>query len=401
MLPLLGTLLFALIGIGALIIDGGLALTEQARLETAAEMMVSELAFVESLPDAELPTGCAVGDPRRAECIERFFLAPILAPLGVDFAPGVEGESEWLRADRSLDGTAIDARGARLGAFDDIETGLSTETPGEVRLSRSSPLLFGWAALAPVTAGGSRPDFQTIQAARAEEGLAPDLAGTGLRAEGFALQAEAKIDTAAGGPAMRVGLPVRFDGGTTGGLVGLAWRLDDLGVLDAALAATGEAADRFDLDGNDVRSDGVTVGCLFDVPSEGAYLGQSITIGATAGSLPASVEAAYVPVIRVDDCSSASAGEILGFLELGVSAGSDSQSGTAPVPTSVVLIPAAPARRNASGMPGSAAEAVAAGAVWSHPDRIALGSSEVWQRYGLRVPRVESVSPSVAGGASS
>ena len=43
MLPLFATLLFALIGIGALVIDAGLALAEQARLETAAEMMVSRL----------------------------------------------------------------------------------------------------------------------------------------------------------------------------------------------------------------------------------------------------------------------------------------------------------------------------------------------------------------------
>jgi len=400
-LPLLGTLLFALIGIAALIIDGGLALTEQARLETAAEMMVSELAFVESLPDEELPAGCAVGDARRAECIQRFFLAPILAPLGVDFAPGVGGDPEWRRADRALDGAAIDTRGARLGAFDvdDIETGLSPETPGEVRLSRSSPLLFGWAALAPRTAAGSRPDFQSIQAARADEGLAPDLAGSGLRAEGFALQAEAKIDTAAGVPAMRVGPPVDFDGGSTGGLVGLAWRLDDLDLdgvgaadseLFAALDATNGASNRFDVVGNEIQSaNGVTVGCLFDAPSSGAHLGQPIRVGATAVSLSRSVGAAYIPVIRT--CGGAS--PILGFLELGVDAASS--------PGSVVLTPAAPARRNASGTPAGAADAVDAGDVWSDPGRIALGRSGVWQPYRLRVPRVESVPPVGAGGTSS
>ena len=132
MLPLLGTLLFALIGIAALVIDGGLALTEQARLETAAEMMVSELAFVESVPDGQLPVGCQSDAPNRAECIERSFLAPFMAPLGVDFVSAVGG-SEWRRVDRALDGTAtIDARGARLGAFDEIETGVSTGTPGPV-----------------------------------------------------------------------------------------------------------------------------------------------------------------------------------------------------------------------------------------------------------------------------
>ena len=54
MLPLFATLLFALIGIGALVIDAGLALAEQARLETAAEMVVSELAYVNTLPNGAL-----------------------------------------------------------------------------------------------------------------------------------------------------------------------------------------------------------------------------------------------------------------------------------------------------------------------------------------------------------
>lgn len=395
MLPLLGTLLFALIGIAALVIDVGLALTEQARLETAAEMMVNELAFVGSLPDEQLPSDCAGGDLRRNRCIERSFLAPILSPLGADFVSGVDG-AEWQRRDRALDGAAIDNRGARLGAFDAIETGLSPAGTGPVRLSRSAPLLFGWAALAPITQGATRPDFPAVQSARAAEGLSPDLPGSGLRAEGFALQAEATFDPGRTVPAMRVGPPLSFPGGATAGLVGLAWRLEDLldpsasVLLDALLATPESPASRFDVAGSRFESTGGTiVGCLFDAPSFGAHVGQRIQAGATAGAFPQSNAAAYVPIVR--DCEGAS--PILGFLEVAIDAAPD--SGTFRVR------PARPTRRNASSTPGSTGEAVDIGRVWGTADRLALEGSAVWLQYGLRLPLVENGPPTEAGGTSS
>ena len=389
MLPLLGTLLFALIGIAALVIDGGLALTEQARLETAAEMMVSELAFVESVPDGQLPAGCQSDAPNRAQCIERSFLAPLLTPLGVDLVSGAGG-SEWRRADRALDGTeTIDARGARLGAFDEIETGGSTGTPGPVRLSRSTPLLFGWAAIAPRTQGGSSPDLQTVRSARNAEGLTPDLAGSGLRAEGFALQAEAAIDPSGGARAMRVGPRISLLGGSTGGLIGLAWLRSDLtrvdsatgangSALGAALNAPGAATNAFRLEGADVVSvaNGATVGCLFDPPSSGAHLGQEITIS-PAVALPGEADAVYVPIVEVCVLRP----RILGFLEIGINAVDTAN---------IVLQPGLPARRNASGVPGSAAERGDVVRVWNQPSRIALENARLWQQHGLRVPRVVS-----------
>ena len=391
MLPLLGTLLFALIGIAALVIDGGLALTEQARLETAAEMMVSELAFVESVPDAELPSGCRSGSPYRSVCIEFAFLAPILEPLGVDYVPAV-GDSEWRRADRALDGMATtDARGARLGAFDEIETGVSAGTSGPVRLSRSTPLLFGWAAIAPRTRGGSRPDLPTVQAARNAEGLSPDLAGSGLRAEGFALQAGASIDTGGGAPAMRVGPRVSFPGGATAGLVGLALiraeviREDDPATeaiesaIGAALNASVAGAHPFEVDGTVLRSAaGAEVGCLFEAPADGAHLGQEIVIGSTVALPAEQIAAAYVPIVEA--CTFAP--RILGFLELGVD--------TRTVPGSLLLSPAQPARRNATAVPGGAGERRDVLRVWSWPGRIALESAQLWQVHGARVPRVVS-----------
>ena len=99
MLPFFAILLFALVGIGALVIDGGLALTEQARLETAAEMMASESAYISSLPDAQLPEGCITDGVRQAACLEAFYFAPILSTLGADLERSVSGEANLLRLD--------------------------------------------------------------------------------------------------------------------------------------------------------------------------------------------------------------------------------------------------------------------------------------------------------------
>jgi hypothetical protein len=389
MLPFFAILLFALTGIGALVIDGGLALTEQARLEAAAEMMVSELAYISSLPDAQLPANCITDGVRQAACLEAFYLAPILAPLGVDLEVSSRGDASSLRADRALDGAAIDSRGARLG---ELEVAVES-IPGNIRLARSSPLLFGRAAIPARTRGGLAPDFARVQAARAAEGLAPDLEGSGLYANGFSLQAEASIATDGGAPAMRVGPPLDFGGGSTGGLVGVAWLLEDLGVSGGfesrwllGLESPGHPGTHLELVAGALEtSGGVIVACLFAPSGDGAHVGQMIG-GTFGGSLPVHEwQAAYVPIIRSSDCDTPS--PILGFLELGVDA--------ANIPNTVIVRQSEPARRNASIVSASAREAAEAADVWNDPE---LAVSRVWRAGGLtggldlalRIPRVLS-----------
>jgi hypothetical protein len=388
-LPFFAILLFALVGIGALVIDGGLALTEQARLETAAEMMASESAYISSLPDAQLPEGCITDGVRQAACLEAFYFAPILSTLGADLERSVSGEANLLRVDRALDGAAIDSRGVRFGA---LEVSLE-DVPGNIRLARSSPLLFGRATIPAQTRGGSVPDFGRVQAARAAEGLTPDLEGSGLRANGFSLRAEAFIASDGGAPAMRVGPPLDFRGGSTGGLVGIAWLLSDLrpsGGFESrwilGLESPGHPTTQLELVAGQLEtSDGLVVACLFSPSGDGAHLGQTIG-GSSSGSLPVNEwESAYVPIIRAPDCNTPS--PILGFLELGIDA--------ATTPDAVVLRQSAPARRNASIVPANRREAAEAADVWNDPE---LASSRVWRGAGqaggldlaLRVPRVVS-----------
>ena len=391
MLPLFATLLFALIGIGALVIDAGLALAEQARLETAAEMMVSELAYVNTLPNGALPSDCVVGGVRQPRCIEQNFLAPILEPLGVQFASGAASTTSWERVDRSLDGEVVDSRGARLGALDQA----GAITPTDVRLARSSPLLFGWAAIAPRTRGGARPEFQDVQSARGSEGMSPDLAGQGLRANGFSLQAEASIDTAGGALAMQVGSRVPTSVGWTGGLVGIAWLLEDLRDPDGFearwLMETENPDARLTRDGDRLASArGETVACLFDTSLRAAYVGQAIGGGPVGAPPPGLTETAYVPVIADADCGGT--GSIIGFIELGVF--------VAP-PTGeregyVSVGSAAPARRNASAFPPIRPDqAQAASTVWRDhglllEEAFRLSSAAGGYDLALRVPRVVS-----------
>lgn len=397
MLPLFGLLLFALLGIGALVVDGGLALTEQARLETASEMMVAEWEHLRTDASSR-PGACelaGVDAARRTRCLEALMIAPLIEPLGARVSAAGAG-LDWRTEDVSLDGRAIDSRGARFGALD-VASSLGLDAaPGtsDVRLARSSPLLLGWTARTPEGRDDDRPDFGAIQAARRAEGIRPELGGTGLRGEGFALAAGATIDTERV-PAMRVGhLGSPDHRATTGELVGLAWRLEDLqsgaSVLDPLVDPS--AVVDLTLDADALREGGRVVACRFD-PSGGAHVGEPLALTATAGSVWPGANgsqrvwgAGYVPVVAASEaCGSA---RVLGFLELRV----DAQR----LPTVGIGRPQR-RRRNALSTPGSAAEARLAGAIWESPARTRLVETPAWRVDGLdlalRVPRIVDLAP--------
>ena len=336
MLPLLATLFFALIGIGALIVDGGLALTEQARLETTAEMVTNEWMYVQSNAD-QWPTDCTGSPSTEIECLQRSYLAPLLDPLGVELSetgvPGGAG-SPWRRSHESLDGSAIDPRGVRLGEVN-VQGVLDGGDPSSITLARSSPLLFGWATIAPENASGASTSVADLQNARASQGLAPDLGGTGLRGAGFELSANEALDLG-GAPALWVGPPMPNPGGRaidprddflTSGLVGLAWRRSQLAALEPVLGDASGGAALFEVDADRLRasSTGDEVACLFEVPGTGAHVGQRIADWPPASAAPAIApmlwSAAYVAV--VEDCAPDQSA-ILGFLELEVDARSAS-----------------------------------------------------------------------------
>ena len=398
MLPLFGLLLFALLGIGALVVDGGLALTEQARLETASEMMVAEWEHLRTDASSR-PGACelaSVDATRRTRCLEALMIAPLIEPLGARASAGATG-LDWRTEDVSLDGRRIDPRGARFGALDVTSSLDLGRAPGasDVRLARSSPLLLGWAARTPEGRDDVRPDFGAIQAARQADGINPDLGGAGLRGEGFALAAGATID-AERVPAMRVGrLGSPDHRATTGELVGLAWRLDDLESGSSALNAFIEnprAAVDFTLDADALRASGRVVACRFD-PSGGAHVGETLALASASASVwPGSSgagrvwDAGYVPVVAADE--TCGVGRVLGFLELSVDARR--------LPTVAIGRPR-PLRRNALSTPGSAAEARLAGAIWESPARRRLVATPAWRVDGLdlalRVPRVVHLAP--------
>lgn len=388
MLPILGMLLFALIGIGALVVDGGLALTEQARLETAAEMMVVEWEHLRTDASSR-PSECEMGGPgaSRARCLERMRIAPLIESLGARVSEGPDG-LDWTTEDVSLDGASIDTRGARLGEVGVRNAlGLTPGSANEVRLARSTPLLLGWGAIAPETVGGSRPDLADIQEARRYGGISPDLGGTGLRGEGFSLAAVASID-AARVPAMRaghLGAPSSHRT-TTGEVVGLAWLLSDLTSASSALEDTlvDPTAVDFTLESDGLRADGVVVACRFD-PRAGAHVGDllptaSVTSWPGADASARVWGAGYVPV--VESCGDA---RILGFLELGIDAR---------VLTDVAITRPLLRRRNALSTPASPTQGLRAANVLASPARTTLAATDAWRVEGLdlalRVPRVVS-----------
>lgn len=391
MLPLLAILLFSLIGIGAMVIDGGLALSEQQRLEIAAEMMVSEWAHVQSLPDDALPSECVTSGARRTECLEAAYLAPLLAPMGVEMTGSGTNESLVQTSETALDGRVVDTRGARFGALE-VEGVLDDGSAENIRLSRSSPLLFGWATIPAEGRTEGRPDFLDVQAARAEQGLAPDLDGSGLYGEGFSLNAAAATHPI-GVPALRIGPPIP-DTATTGhyltaGAVGVAWLLSDLQRtpdsprLITALESTSNNANQFDIVGQRLETpDGHVVACLFGADGAGAYVGQPIGSGVTALSAT-QWPSAYVAV--VEDCDADS--PILGFLEIGI----DAQMTNA-----VRVSPSADLRRNATASPGLAGpEAMAASQTLQSDGRARLEATPSWRPnmfdLALRVPQVVNV----------
>src|SRR6056297_968600 len=184
MLPLFAMLLFALLGIGALVVDGGLALTEQARLDAAAEMLAREWVHTTALPDAALPERCrslTQGTDARERCLRATRLGPLLGPLGLVLDP--QGGAPDARP-LSLEGIPVDLRGVRLGTLETAGV-LAADAGAQLRLSRSTPLLLGWGALLPRVEGRENAEIPDVLAARQREGMTPDLAGSGLRSAGF------------------------------------------------------------------------------------------------------------------------------------------------------------------------------------------------------------------------
>ncbi|MGB0618681.1 MAG: hypothetical protein ACPGVZ_04360 [Myxococcota bacterium] len=354
MLPFFAMLLFALLGIGALIVDGGLALAEQSRLETTAEMVASEWGHVQASPGV-WPADCEPlsGDALR-RCLERAYIAPLLEPLGVDLDDAGTPSQRWARSDMALDGVAIDARGVRLGALDDPDP-IGGDW-SNVRLSRSSPLLFGWAAIAPQTTGGVATNFEALQAARNTQGLAPeDSTGGGVYGEGFSLEANAVVDLRGAlalwaGPAIpdpvaSQALP-EDDDYLTGGVVPIAWRLQQLGALDGALGSGASLLLGLDeSDGQTLTNEqGEVVACRFEPPNGGLSVGERLANPFSA--LGADLwPTAYLPVIETPDCDLA-APQVLGFLELAL----DSRT------RDILIGASAGLRRNAAALPPEGAD---------------------------------------------
>ncbi|MEM9175880.1 MAG: hypothetical protein AAGC67_11655 [Myxococcota bacterium] len=403
MLPFLAMLLFALLGIGALIVDGGLALTEQARLETTAEMVASEWTFVQSTPEV-WPSACRTrtGDDRR-RCLEAEYVAPLLAPLGVERAEGSATE-EWRRADAALDGVAIDSRGVRLGELEAPDVDFADDASA-VRLARSSPLIFGWAAIAPETAGGVVSSFEALQAARNGQGLSPDdSGGGGIYGEGFALEANAVVDLR-GALALWAGPPIANPSGDdtatqdddylTGGVVPIAWRLDQLGALDTLLGSSGDApislrldSDRRTLTTVDESGDPVDdVACRVESTATGIRVGEALEAHSDPVGSPIAGErwrAAYLPVFQAWDCLSEPGPPVLGFLEVAV----DTQSAL----DSITMSPSAGLRRNVAALPPAALDAAAASdfvteLMEANPPIL----TESFWRYALRAPSPASL----------
>ncbi len=313
MLPLFALLLFALLGLGAVVVDGGLAFTEQARLDAAAESIALEWSHAQRLPPASQPAHCAEHAPGTAAneaCLRRDFLAPLLEPLGLVDAgdAGSLGDSP-----RSLDGTALAARGARLGTLTTAGI-LEPAADAVFRLMRSTPMLLGWAALPARTAGDEALDFEAVQALRARDGLGASFEGGDLRTRGFALEGQARL-AAVGAPAMRIGaiLPGEPD---VAGSVGIAWRLDALDTLaetldDPTRERTLDLAASASSAGDRIQLGTAEVGCSFDQARSALHVGARLTPPATLPlSVPARVALAYLPV--VESC----AGPILGFVQI-------------------------------------------------------------------------------------
>ncbi len=365
MLPLLAALLFALFGIGALVVDGGFAFSEQARLDLRAEMVALEWAHARALPTNARPAACAdapVGSAEEAACLRAALLAPLVAE---DPAP--------------------DPRGARLGTLDAI--GVAAAAPdGIVRLRRSTPLLLGWASLPARTRTEEDLDFDALQAARAREGLTPETSGSGLRAGGFGLEGRAEF-AATGSPALRI---APWFPGASGlaGAVGIAWRLAALPRLVAHIEdpegpALLDLAEAFTRPDRSIALAGERVGCLFDPGREAIAVGDRLQPASADPTqlplaLPRPLAVAYLPV--VGECDEA----VVGFVAVSIVGG---PSGT---PSEIVL--GAPSERmrfrNASARPGTPARARRAESVIASADAARLlDPGAAWSGLVVRVPR--------------
>lgn len=387
MLPLLAMLLFSLVGIGALVIDGGLALAEQSRLETSSEMVAWEWAHALSRPGDSPSIDCAGagGGAPSTRCLRDAFVAPLLAPLGLDVGADADGGA-WVARPRALDGSATDERGARLGALEDPD-GLDATSGAPVRLSRTSPLLFGWGALAARSEVEHRVDLDVLQELRRQEGMTPTLDGRGLRGRGFQIEATARLIPAESGPAaLRVGSLIPATPGASGdaipfvpGLVGIAWELDRMDELVAALGAGGLELERVPGSGpgRNLAREGSPVACTFDPSGSGRSVGDALVLAdATALALPVpDIPIAYLPVVVscVDPL-------VVGFLRLGVSDDSTTLTLSRASDTAV-------AHRNASATP---ARPVPPGLaqVFSGGAHRQLVEHAAWLEHGLRVPRL-------------
>lgn len=390
MLPLFAPLLFALLGLGALLVDGGLAFSEQARLDAAAEEIALAWSDAQSLPAAGQPIQCvdhAPGTAGHDACLRTALLAPLLEPLGLVGAGDADSSSD---SPRSLDGTPLDPRGPRLGAL--ATTGvLEPAADDVVRLTRSSPMLLGWAAVPARAAADTPLELEAIQALRARDGLTPRLEGTDLRTRGFALEGRARL-ASIGAPALRVGVLLPGETDVAGG-VGIAWRLDALALLGNLLdrpanertldlaASTASAGSR-------IRLGTLEVGCSFDPDRTPLHVGAPLTAPTVLPhAVPAQATLAYLPI--VEHC----AGPILGFVQL---AYSPADPGAATATTTRIVLRRSDARslhRNASATPTSVDAASDAAATLDGAGHAALVRGDApWASLVVRLPRLDDAS---------
>ncbi|MFO0687877.1 MAG: hypothetical protein U0900_04170 [Myxococcota bacterium] len=391
MLPLFAPLLFALLGLGALVVDGGLAFTEQARLDATAESLALEWSRARTLPLASMPGACpslAMGSLEQERCLRSELLASLVEPLGLVAASDADGTTDSARA---LDGTPLAERGARLGTLSTAGV-FEPAADGIVRLTRTAPLLFGWASIPATTSAGGAPlDFEAIRAARAQDGMTPVLSGTDLRARGFALEGQARLDEV-GVPALRVGalIPGRPE---VAGAVGIAWRLDALDLLAAILAdptreRTLDLAASAARIGDRIALGAVEVGCSFDPLATSLQVGGTLAAPSTRPlPVPARAALAYLPV--VEGC----AGPILGFVAVAYDPADAASSASSA--TRIALRPSdgRTLHRNASARPAPGAGASATAAALDGAGVARLQRAEAaWAPLVVRLPRLADAS---------
>lgn len=390
MLPLFAPLLFALLGLGALVVDGGLAFTEQARLDATAESLALEWSRARTLPLASMPGACpslAMGSLEQERCLRSELLASLVEPLGLVTASDADGTTDSARA---LDGTPLAELGPRLGTLSTAGV-FEPAADGIVRLTRTTPLLFGWASIPATTADGAPLDFEAVRAARAEGGRTPALSDTDLRARGFALEGRARLDEV-GVPALRVGalIPGRPE---VAGAVGIAWRLDALDLLAAILAdptreRTLDLAASATRIGDRIELGSTEVGCSFDPLATSLQVGGTLAAPSTRPlPVPARAALAYLPV--VEGC----AGPILGFVAVAYDPADAASSATSA--TRIELRPSdgRTLHRNASARPAPGAGASATAAALDGAGVAQLHRVEAaWAPLVVRLPRLADAS---------